>query len=252
MVNGGPWLTYAAPHDEFHEGAARAFSSEKNYMPSTIDIQVRDDEDAERASQDEDIASLVAMIKVLSDAVRDAPSKKEATIPHRGGKSFRIAFEVERDDSLRVGPDIHNKLSKVMVTMCIDTGDSNLRRRLLSLYVPFLQPDRSLVEQSFGTDNRAIFITAIMTYAQLAQALVTSTTGDSPKPMQIPEPAARHFFETRRLAGAFVNGDALQALCGEWMVPTKEGDQAAHLAICGGCEDIHPTAQVLANLTQPQ
>ncbi len=134
--------------------------------------------------------------------------------------------------------------------MEIDVSDFDLRDRVLRLYLPFLQPDPSLREQVYGTDRSTMVISVMMTQAQLAQALVTSETGDEPRPAVIPGPTAQHYFEKSKLAGAFVYGEPLKALCGTWIVPTQDGELARHLPVCWECEGVEPVAQHLLDLAR--
>lgn len=247
---GDPWLAHADPHDEFHESAPKIFSDRGRYYPSGIDFKVREHEEAGALRKTEDISCLTQMLQALSEAVHSSPSRHDAVIEISDGKSFGISFEVELSDTATDVSFAHEALSEVSVSMAIDISDHELRDRVLRLYLPFLQPDPALREQVYGMDRSTMLVSLMMTQAQLAQALVTTSTGDEPRPAVIPEPTLQHFFERKKLAGAFVYGEALKALCGAWIVPSKEGDLAEHLPVCEQCETVEPVAQSLLDLAR--
>lgn len=207
-------------------------------------------EEREAANEAEDVACLAAMIETLSRAVQHAPEKQQATLHVEGSEPFRIVFDVEIGEHSGIPASAHESLGQVSVTIEIDISDFDLRDRMLRLCLPFLQPDPGLRQVVYGQDRSTVFIVLMMTHAQLAQALVTTTTGDSPRPADIPEPLAQHYFQRSRLASAFVYGEALKSLCGTWIVPTTEGKFAEHLPVCGECETIEPAAQAVLDLAR--
>lgn len=246
---GDPWLAHANSHDEFHESAPRVFADPARYMPISVDYRLREFEEGEAAREREDIACLEMMIAALSDAVLLSPRKHTATVEITEGTSFGISFEVEFEvaDSVE---SAHEEISEVSVSIEVDVSDFDLRNRMLHLYLPFLQPDGTLREQVYSADRSTMVIVVMMTQAQLAQALVTVETGDQPSPADVLEPMTQHYFEKKRLVGAYVYAEPLQALCGTWVVPSKEGEAAKNLPVCGQCEGVEPVAQRLLDLAR--
>lgn len=249
---GDPWLAYANKHDEFHSSAALIFAEKSRYWPTSIDFKIRELEEEEAKRESEEISCLISMINALSHAVTHSPEQQTVTITLEEYEPFELSFEVNLAEPAASISTAHESVSDVSVWMEIDVKDFELRDRMLRLYLPFLQPDPDLRQHVYGPDRTTMIIDLMMTQAQLAQVLVTSTTGDAPQPQDIAEPNAQHFFEKRKLAAAFVYGEALKALCGVWIVPTKEGEIAEHLPVCAECERVEPVAQLLLDLAKKQ
>lgn len=69
--------------------------------------------------------------------------------------------------------------------------------------------------------------------------------GDAPVG-PLPAPDRLYCVGKGPLARSFVEGEAVQALCGVWFVPVT--DDGAQLAVCSRCEPIEPRAQNLLDM----
>lgn len=248
--NGDPWLAHADAHDKFHSSASDAFSDKSRYWPTEIDYKIKKLEDESVKQDENNIACLTGMVEALDQAVRAMPNEHSAVINIPDGASFNISFTVEPGQAAEDVSSAHEEYGDIDVTMEIDVSNQALREQVIRLYLPFLQPDPEMREQVYGKDHSKMFFSIIMSQAQLAKILVTSSTGDAPRPATIPGPTAQHYFDQKKLTRAVVLGEPLRSLCGAWVVPTKEGETAAHLPICEKCESIEPVTQSLLDLAR--
>jgi hypothetical protein len=66
------------------------------------------------------------------------------------------------------------------------------------------------------------------------------------KRMSAPEATHLHYVGSAYLTDAFVNGNAVRAICGRWFVPTQ--DENAELPVCPRCDEDKPIAEYVLDL----
>lgn len=243
-----PWLVHADAHDKFHASAASIFKNKSNYYPGSIDLKLRDHEEVALKRQEADIACLEQLSEALYFAVQDMPKRYGTAITAFEGQSFKVSLEVSPSEGAENLDSAHEALSEIDVFIEIDIANQLFRQRMIRLCLPFLQPNPELREQVYTQDGSTMQISLVLSHAQLAQALVTVTTGESPKVVNPSEPTMQHYFERKKLTSGFVLKEPLRSLCGEWIVPRIDAEAALHLPICKKCEQIEPVNQKVIDL----
>lgn len=244
-----PWLVYADKHDRFHATAAKFFKdSKEKALPSAIDLKILQ-QDRERQEQTKlDQSVLIVFIELLEEAIRS---------PGRSCERQFLYLEEEISVSIELSPlterelsvdQMHENLCDVEVSLEIGASNPKIRARAISLWIPFLQEDPSLREAVYGSSgpdalNFVIFIDL---------ARVTQLISDSRQEGKITDytplpPRYRHYTARAPLTEAYVEGKAVQGLCGVLFVPTRDGQEPA-LPICSECEKRQPVAQTLIDL----
>ena len=84
--------------------------------------------------------------------------------------------------------------------------------------------------------------------ARLLQLLALAKSDVPTEDLNPPEPTVLHWAMKKRLVEAYVEGTAVQAVCGVWWVPV--GDEKTHnsLPVCPDCAAEEPVAQALERL----
>lgn len=248
---GDPWLVYVDKHDQFHASAPTFFASDdRHYLPTLIDRKVRENEEADEAHQASDVACLMVLIETLAAAVERSPEPRTVTVTGPSGSTAELSVAIDLGIPAGSPAAAHESTSDVNLEIEIDASDHELRDQLIRLYVPFIQPDDRMREQAYRKGYGTIQLNLIVSHAHLAQLLVTGESGESPLPAKVPAATARHYVPRVGLAGAYVRGEPVLALCHTWFVPTRDGEAATDLPICESCEQSQPVAQKLLDMAR--
>ena len=247
--NGDWWLVYAERHDHFHANAAKFFGSNaSDYLPSNIDEKLKEWDRIRRQELEEDKTILLSFSQALEQAIKSPGRTCKVLLPDLVKEKDRVLVTVTFPETADSPSTMHETIGEVSVIITIDMTNKELRDRLLGLCVPFIQPDPAMRDQVYTSDYRSIHLDMFVSQARLAQFLATSKIPHTSLLPDVPEPIRRHWAGQKVLTEAFVNGSVIQALCGEWFVPTRDGEALPELPICLDCEAVEPLAQQLHNL----
>lgn len=242
------WLIFADVHDRFHESAAEYIKT-GSWAPSALDMVLRDRDVARVEARAWEIDLLTSLLEHLCQAAA-SPDRSTFTTPlDAKGKSCSVDITVEHDPPAP-GPELaHTSTGLVYVTVRSSKATWATVERMIPL-LDFIQAASTetgeVLEPAFlpGGD---LLILMTLTHARLAQlsAQVSASGGERPVGV-LPVPTHLHYVGKVRLARSFVQGDAVQGLCGVWFVPVTDGSAA--LPVCGQCEETQPIAQQLLDM----
>lgn len=246
------WMVHADRHDEFNgRGSAiiRAMKKEGTLGPSQVDRKLRD---AQRGAQQDRIAQTQILQALLIAMQKSAESGAEAvvalpSIAALAKSQLRVQVRAVSNDW--DPDDAHGHLEDLSVTMSMPKVDgANARAWLLRTCVPFIQPDTSMQEAHYNKEGLSVLL--IVTRGRLMQLLATDDS-DLPTAAHTPPPP-EHLHYTGRvgLAKAYVEGNAVRAVCGEWWIPIGDESTHADLPVCDECEAEKPFADRAMDILQ--
>lgn len=243
------WLVYVAPHDRFHSAGPEVVGSrgkEGKLGPSVLDRRIQSEHQRSREASVHQVGVLESLVDALNQAVgarATVPVELPSTPSLRG---FSMSLEVDAVDASQWdAAGAHEEMENLRIEINISGSSNEVRSWLLRICLPFLQPDASLRESVYKKD---LSIQILMTRARLIQLLASSTVDLPTVQAEPPVPEVLHYTAKRSLVEAYVEGKAVQAVCGKWWIPIGDEATHGHLPICGECEREEPVAQYMADL----
>ena len=92
--------------------------------------------------------------------------------------------------------------------------------RLLKTCVPFIQPDTSMQDPLYNREGLSVVL--VVTRGRLMQLLATDDAPDLPTAAHTPPPPQQlHYTGKVGLTKAYVEGNAVRAVCGQWWIPYR-------------------------------
>ncbi len=249
------WMVHADSHDEFNRHGSSVIKDlriNKRLGPSDLDRRLRDMEEAPSEERTLRQSLLLNLVSSLASAVKSGePTQVDLPgVPEFEDAQMLIEGALDLED-LDVGT-AHAEVAEVLVRLIIPhwaarSRDQTAKQWLLSVCVPFLQPN-SAMQEAIYSQERGLTVQLILSKAQLAQLLAGPT-----EPLEVrdcnPAPPTRlHYTAKVSLVDAYVDGRAVRAVCGEWWVPTGDDSTHADLPICPECEEEEPFAQLAVSL----
>lgn len=246
------WMVHADRHDEFNDRGSdviRAMKKSGSLGPSSLDRKLRDDR---RGVQQESFVRIEFLQALLAAMRKSAESRDEAvvalpSIAALATSQLRVrvrAVSADWDPG-----DAHEHVEDLCVAMRIPARDSGTARDwLLKTCVPFIQPDASMQEALY--DNEGLSVVLLVTRGRLMQLLATDDSGLPTAARTPPPPQRLHYTGKVGLTKAYVEGNAVRAVCGQWWIPV--GDESTHtnLPVCPECEAEKPFADQALSLLQ--
>lgn len=237
--HGDPWLVYTERHDQFHAKAADYFRRTPQFLPTALDYQIRDLEDARRREQAWRVTVHQLLFGGLQRAVLtgnamivEAPSSFDPT------RSADTPVEVDVDvDAATDQAGLASTASLVVVTVKIPDALPSLRDEVIRA-CRALRPENGEISPVYSGSSLELVMT--LSNAQLLQAVIDVDTPDAPAPAEHRPQDRLHYVNKARFARALVMGGAVRGLCGQWFVPTGDHETYAELAICDDCERASP------------
>lgn len=245
------WLIYVNRHDHFHSSGPSVIANKKSdgsLGPSKLDRRIRE----QCATRSEDRRAEKEVLRSLVDALQAIAE---------GSEKAQVAMPTDHDYedavvSLSVHPivdeeadvlEAHEKLSSIRLVFRVSSMTHKVRNDLIRICSSFVQPDESLIESVYRQD---LVVEIIVTQARLIYLLGMGEETFVDHRMSPPEPKALHYASKNGLTEAYVEGHAVQAVCGQWWIPTGNEQTHAHLPVCPECEAEEPFAQALVSLAR--
>ncbi|MGO2801329.1 MAG: DUF3039 domain-containing protein [Corynebacterium variabile] len=244
------WLVHADRHDRFHQSAARVLADMKSagtLGPGRWDLRVRKRylEDLREEVQQKDVLSSV--VDSLRKAVTPGMGQVRMVLPVAvGGPGGRVEMRVDDVDATTWEEEsAHEEPESVMVTLVLPGEPQNQRTWLLQRVVPFLQPDEEMCESLY--EDGQLKVQVIMSRARLIHLMALCEEDLEVSAVQQPsQPSVLHYTAKRSLTAAYVQGAAVQAVCGDWWVPVGDTSTHGHLPICPECSREAPFAEAFS------
>ncbi|MGP5306408.1 DUF3039 domain-containing protein [Brachybacterium alimentarium] len=246
------WMVHADRHDEFNDRGflvIRAMKKKGTLGPSSMDRKLRDDR---RGAQQEGLAQIELLQALLAAMRKSAESEAETvvalpSIAALATSQLRVHVRAVFDDW---DPgDAHEYVEDLSVTMRMPAADSAAARDwLLKTCVPFIQPDTSMQDPLYNREGLSVVL--VVTRGRLMQLLATDDS-DLPTAAHTPPPPQQlHYTGKVGLTKAYVEGNAVRAVCGQWWIPI--GDESTHvdLPVCPECAAEKPFADGALSLLQ--
>ncbi|WP_394281347.1 DUF3039 domain-containing protein [Corynebacterium sp.] len=245
------WLVHVDRHDEFHKSGPTAIKSLKaagQLGPNSVDVKL-----LEHSLEEEQWANFrVSTLRALVDALR-------ASMDGEGESGFTVSFpQSEKIHPLTVSVDAvadrewlkshpSKEIDTVVLAFPLEHMMPHERDELLRTCVPFVQPDENWVEPVYG---KSFEVHMLVTRGKLHQILGTASHELPTQRCDPPAPNYMHYTHKNGLTQAYVEGLAVEAVCGRWWVPIGDDKTHAHLEVCPDCAREEPIAQFFANLRQ--
>ena len=242
------WLILVGTHEHYHNGGPRSLKAQRSagYIgPSELDKHLRDIcvEDIERKEQRRQLYE--AFIDALRLAVKEeteAPvTLPEGEIFEGGSVTLAVAPQVITEGDLE---SAHEDVLVVTLKMAQKTR-YEAKQFVTKIGMNLIQPAEDEYYSIIKADTKIEFF---VSRARLLQLLALAISDVPTEDFQPPEPRVLHWAMKKRLVEAYVEGTAVQAVCGKWWVPV--GDEKTHntLPVCPDCEAEQPAAQALESL----
>lgn len=243
------WLVYADKHDRFHSTAPDFFKNEHSkFLPTRIDWALKENDIAREKEIAQDEAFLRELFLSMAEAMESPGTKFDVSLPAELGDDGQVLVSVEFSRSVPPIAIMHEEFSQVSLKIRVPMDRQEVRDRLTRLSVMAIQPDPDMREQIYGVDYQTLHLEFLIADSQLAQFFVEPGSGGSAGRRASYSPTVQHWADQSHLTRAYVHGEAVQALCGTWYVPTLQGESASALPICEQCEKQQPVAQRLQTL----
>lgn len=243
-IDDAHWLVFADTHDAFHRRVAAQMAMASTW-PTRLDRALLQREllRAQLASERLQATSLV--LGSLASAVQAGTTTISVKVP---GKNHTATLRIEVLHEAEVDRDGSEHVNESLLSISIagTPGSDGLTDLLLRISA-FLQPDGDQRDQAYGRQGEFV-ISLIVTGAKLMQILAAGNVSPGgPNLDATPEPPTRlHYLAKDHIARGVVMGSAEQALCGAWIVPSR--DASADLPVCPACESLEPVAQLLLHV----
>ncbi len=202
-------------------------------------------EDLREEVQQKDVLSSV--VDSLRKAVTPGMGQVLMVLPVAvGGPGGRVEMRVDDVDATTWEEEsAHEEPESVMVTLVLPGEPQNQRTWLLQRVVPFLQPDEEMCESLY--EDGQLKVQVIMSRARLIHLMALCEEDLEVSAVQQPsEPSVLHYTAKRSLTAAYVQGAAVQAVCGDWWVPVGDTSTHGHLPICPECSREAPFAEAFS------
>ncbi|MGP9723600.1 DUF3039 domain-containing protein [Corynebacterium sp. AOP40-9SA-29] len=245
------WMIYVNRHDLFHQAGPKAIEEmrkAKKCGPSGLDLKIQ--QRREYDSQERRIRQevLIRLVEGLQQAV-ESGSGQEVSVPSVLLESAAVKVSVGNVEPEEWDPGTASEEPEsVMVSLDLPNFSENGFHWLLRILVPFIQPDSDMVEQIYEDELK---VQILMTRARLMHLLALSERELGLSSVAQPSaPNVLHYTEKTSLTSAYVEGTAVEAVCGKWWVPIGDDVSHGHLPICPDCEKEEPFAQAFRGLLE--
>ena len=244
------WLIYVDTHEHFHKGGPRSLKDQcaaGRMGPKDLDKYIRDIcvEDIERKEQTRQLfEAFIDALRLAVNEETEAPiTLPEGEIFEGGGVTLDISPQVidELDRDLE---SAHEDVLVVTLKIAQKT-QYEAKQFLTKVGMRLIQPAEGEYNSIWNGD---LVIEFFVTRARLLQLLALAKSDVPTENLKPPEPTVLHWAMKKRLVEAYVEGTAVQAVCGVWWVPV--GDEKTHnnLPVCPDCAAEEPVAQALESL----
>lgn len=243
------WLIYADRHDRFHSSGPNAIVEGLKsgaLGPSQLDLRVRKMGIQRVAAQSLHQQVLDAVIDSLQEIAIGAKGSQISMPEKSEYKDAVIHVSVNKIVDQETDPtEAHEDLSTIRLKFLDSSMSYQTRSELIRLIAGFLQPDETMIESLYLRD---FTLDILVTQAMIMQLLGLGkerTKGFEAIP---PKPKVLHYGFKSLLTEAYVQGSAVQAVCGQWWVPIGDAQTHPDLPVCSKCEAEEPWAQAISNL----
>jgi hypothetical protein len=240
------WMIFVDTHEHFHNAGPRSLKHRRSagsIGPDDLDRSVRDIcvEDIERREQHRQL------FEAFIDALRQTVDRKDPvslTLP-KGGifEGGGATLSVSKWDTELDPESAHEEVPLVTLTIARQTH-YEAKKFIAKVGTSFIQP----ADGEYYAIGRGEIYEFLVSGARLIQLMALAKKDIPTEDIEPPEPTVLHYVMKKRLAEAYVEGKAVQAVCGEWWVPV--GDEITHndLPVCPRCEAEQKVAQALEDL----
>lgn len=238
------WLVFCDTHDAFHRRVAGQMATAKTW-PTDLDRALLHRELRRAQVANERLRATTSVLDGLAAAVQAGSSTISVNVPGQN-RAATLGMHILHEAVEESAGSIQTGESLLSISITGTPGSEGLNDLLLRISA-FLQPDADQREQVYGWQGEFI-ISVVVTHAKLMQILAAGNISPGgPSPAANPEPPTKlHYLAKDHIARGVVLGSAEQALCGAWIVPSR--DASADLPICQSCESLEPVAQLLVQV----
>lgn len=246
------WLVYADRHDLFHKAGPDAIAKKhksKALGPSQLDRRVRE----KCAGWAADKSCNKQILDGAVDSLRSiAGGTKSVELPMPAESDFAdavVTMTVNPVIDVDADPlNAHEEVSVIRLDFIESTMAYETRAKLIRLLSHFLQPDELMLESLYR--NGTFTLDVLVTQARLIHLLGTGAEGRLDFENSPPEPTKLHYALKTAIAEAYVEGCAVQAVCGRWWVPIGDEKTHSELPVCPECQAQQPFAQAIKALVR--
>lgn len=245
------WLVHADRHDQFHRTCSDVLNSLKTQGrlgPTALDEKIRKVQQARLSDRETKIAILQALIEALQKTLNQRSPTTVAFPPDGKFHQVRMTLEIDSLNTLEWETENAHKETEILrIELELSSLNRDDREWLIGTCVSFLQPDPSMVDTVY---LKELVVSILINRANLIQLLAGAQSELPISPTKPPAPTTLHYTSKASLTDAYVNGNAVRAVCGEWWVPVGDEMTHSHLAICPACEREEPFAQLISDCRQ--
>lgn len=246
------WVIHALPHDHFHSEAPEYMKQLRKagrLGPSTLDLKILQAEHARLDRKIHRVSVLSALVDALQQSISHRGSSRVVmpeTVDFVGAEMWAEVSDIPDDPTEWAPRQAHTQIEMVSIEIFLADISPDVRRWLLHVCLPFLQPDRDMIESVFRKSQSVLIM---VTQAKLMQLLsLNGTALANFTPPTPPEPTHLHYTAKAGLTTAYVEGSAVRAVCGDWWIPSGDENTHSELPICEKCESEHPFAEAISHL----
>ncbi|SER66511.1 DUF3039 domain-containing protein [Corynebacterium cystitidis] len=245
------WLIHVDRHDEFHKSGATKIKGLKaagSLGPSSADVKILEHARQEELWADFRVATLRALIDALRGSLEGRSEKAFTVCFPQTDNVYELSVSVDAvaDDAwLESRPEAD--FDMVVLIIPAERMSPLDLQELLRTCVPFVQPDECLIEARYGKNYEAHMVVA---RGKIHQILGTASHELPTQRCDPPAPSVIHYTHKNSLTRAYVEGLAVEAVCGRWWVPVGDDKTHAHLEVCPDCAREEPIAQFFYDLQQ--
>lgn len=240
------WVVHADRHDEFHKTGPTVIwqmRQEQRLGPSPLDQRLQNLTKERLEDKTDRTALLTALLNALHQALTTQASVRLEVPSISRLQTAKITLAVDGIGEIQLDPgNVRDELDVLRLKISLSMVSVRTRAWLINTCIPFLQPETSMVEVLFRKD---LTIQILLGRARLMQLMSSSKSDLSTKRRDAPAASVLHYTGSKSLARAYVEGIAVQAVCGEWWLPDVVQATDTNLPVCPECERLQPIASFL-------
>lgn len=242
--NGDPWLVWVERHNQFHK-KVMDIDLDK-HRPAGFEYTIRDREEAAATKPAWQRSVLEAFVGALRESVQSGDAARATVAGFVPNSTATLEVEAVHGPPSTTASGAHAGQSLMTVTLkIVGDGYSDFKTALLSVCLPFLEPDPSRIEPAYGSDG-SFNVCIDITHAQIIQLLSDPPPYEDNIPVDVSQPDRLHYVGVEYLLDGYVHGHPLRGVCGVWFVASRT--EACGLPVCERCEEEKPAAQQVLDM----